>query len=448
MEMVMFNKYAEFKTVMDAEIKGAVQGFVNIGYLLKVARDTNILYESGYASVAEFAKEEYGLTKDVVSRYIRINDRFSENGYSMKLRTEYENYGVGKLQEMLALPEEINEVLVPQLSKEQIAEVRREYQEEQKITDMEVYLEEEDEGQQSLDTTLGKTIFQYLKENKITFKKIDEAIFCAENEEERLEMIFKALAPKGFNNLCARISGMGKIMVVITGRDKEIKTINMRTSDKETYSWKEIVQTIRSIWKIGNALAFDNMTERYECIYNQMFKDTGALLEEKVEVAPVQQITEKVVENKVCKSNGLSQIETEKKILSKEEMGKVQQKENEDVKEIDIKEEVISVEDKTDFTEIQTPGEIPADYKQAEYHSEIPVQRQNETDRLKKRRQEVIEAIHSEIEGVKAAVKAENWDMIRLRLSDIRTDVNEIEQIEREIEDIQDMSQMRIEDYE
>lgn len=40
--------------------------------------------------IAEFAKAEYGLSKDIVSRYIAINDRYSEGGYSDRLQDKYE----------------------------------------------------------------------------------------------------------------------------------------------------------------------------------------------------------------------------------------------------------------------------------------------------------------------------------------------------------------------
>ena len=36
--------YAEFKETLDREIIAAENGFVKIGYLLKIARDTNILH--------------------------------------------------------------------------------------------------------------------------------------------------------------------------------------------------------------------------------------------------------------------------------------------------------------------------------------------------------------------------------------------------------------------
>ena len=40
------------------------QGAVELGYQLKVARDTGVLQESGYSSMGEFARAEYGLRPD------------------------------------------------------------------------------------------------------------------------------------------------------------------------------------------------------------------------------------------------------------------------------------------------------------------------------------------------------------------------------------------------
>ena len=88
--------FQALQEAMDHEIKEASEGFVRIGYLLKVARDTEILRESGYKTVTEFASARYGLAADIVSRYMAINDRFSEDGYSDRLAERYQAYGMTK----------------------------------------------------------------------------------------------------------------------------------------------------------------------------------------------------------------------------------------------------------------------------------------------------------------------------------------------------------------
>ena len=117
-DLMKIDTYKEFKTALDTELKNQAEGFVRTGYLLKKARDTEILKESGYTSVAEFAAQEYGLSKDIVSRYIAINDRYSVNGYSEQLQEKYKGYGVAKLQEMLVLPDSIVELTSPKCQKE------------------------------------------------------------------------------------------------------------------------------------------------------------------------------------------------------------------------------------------------------------------------------------------------------------------------------------------
>ena len=57
-EITRYKSYEEYKKELDGELQKTAEGFVRIGYLLKVARDTNVLAESGYKSVAEFAEAE------------------------------------------------------------------------------------------------------------------------------------------------------------------------------------------------------------------------------------------------------------------------------------------------------------------------------------------------------------------------------------------------------
>ena len=62
------------------ELSKTAEGFVRIGFLLKVARDTEILAESGYTTVTEFAKAEFDIDKTMVSRFISITDQPIQQG--------------------------------------------------------------------------------------------------------------------------------------------------------------------------------------------------------------------------------------------------------------------------------------------------------------------------------------------------------------------------------
>lgn len=74
--------YEEFRDDLKRELEKQVEGFVRIGYKLKLARDTRILEGSGYRDYNEFAWAEYRLDRSVTSRYISINDRYSVGGNS------------------------------------------------------------------------------------------------------------------------------------------------------------------------------------------------------------------------------------------------------------------------------------------------------------------------------------------------------------------------------
>ena len=117
MELVQYQDYEEYKKAMNTVLNRTVEDFVMTGYLLKQGRDTDILKNSGYNNVNEFAWAEYKLEATQVSRYIRINDRFSEGGYSPRLQEHYKGFGYAKLALMLTLPESVAEELTPAYSK-------------------------------------------------------------------------------------------------------------------------------------------------------------------------------------------------------------------------------------------------------------------------------------------------------------------------------------------
>ena len=233
-EVIEYRNYAEYKQELDTELKKTAEGFVRIGYLLKVARDTRILAESGYQNVVEFAKAEYGIDKTQVSRFMNINDKFSEGGYAPELKAEYQGFGYAKLSIMLSLPDEVNEVLTPDLSKSEIQQLKEDVDEEKKTTDIEVMLEEKDSVQQSLDTNLEKTMYQLGKDAPEIYKKL--WISAVKNGETGKHFI-ENLIPNEQAVYTVRIPGAGAHMLAITENSDEVKLLNLRDASRnEMYS--------------------------------------------------------------------------------------------------------------------------------------------------------------------------------------------------------------------
>lgn len=304
--------YAEYKQELDRELNRTAEGFVRIGYLLKVARDTDVLKESGYGNVTDFAKAEYGIDKTQVSRFISINDRFSEGGYSDHLQTGYQNFGYAKLTLMLQLPEAINEELSPDFSKAEIQAIKDEVDAERDITDIEVAIEaaEAAVAEKPLaapeGTVLERTLWQLFKEQKELFCKLWD--IC--REERTTQEIMDVLAPQGEALYSVRIPGTGKLQLIINGAGSSV--VNVRTMEKTRYEKEELAAAVQDFIREG---------ESQEALYLERY---GEALEEKQEVAPVQQREEKKApvkrESKVITSPKLEKkAEQEKKESERQE---------------------------------------------------------------------------------------------------------------------------------
>lgn len=119
------NDWVEMKRKLRQELLGVKQSFVRIGYALRKIEDQKLYENDGYKSIAEFAKEEYGLEPSTTSRFMSINREYSIDGYSEQLRPEYADLGRSQLEEMLKLPEGDRTMIQPETSREDIRELKR-----------------------------------------------------------------------------------------------------------------------------------------------------------------------------------------------------------------------------------------------------------------------------------------------------------------------------------
>lgn len=113
------------KTFIKSNITTAARSFIAIGFYLKCVRDRELFAEDNYQDVWDFAKSEYGISKSTASRYMSMNDRFSENGNSPNIKTEYRAFGKSQLQEMLYLEYEQMEQVKPGDRVEDIRNLRK-----------------------------------------------------------------------------------------------------------------------------------------------------------------------------------------------------------------------------------------------------------------------------------------------------------------------------------
>ena len=284
-QMVEYQSYEEYKQAVNTVLNRTVEDFVLTGYLLKQGRDTDILKNSGYSNVNEFAWAEYKLEATQVSRYIRINDRFSEGGYSPNLQEHYQGFGYAKLALMLTLPDSVAEELTPAYSKSEIQAVKEEIENEEKITDIEVILEGEKEEQRDLNN-LEKAIHQLCMDEPDLYLQLHETVRTTCGTQYLKEI----LAPDGDKIYSVRPQGAGRIMLYLNDEKEEVTLQIVRQGVKEKYTWDAILSYLTLITDQEDG------RKNWEEISGQQFP-------EKEPIAPVQPKKEKKrKESKVTKA--------------------------------------------------------------------------------------------------------------------------------------------------
>lgn len=119
------NEWVEIKQKLRQELIGVKRSFVRIGYMLRRIDDQKGYEQDGYKSIAEFAQKELGLHPSTTTRFMEINREYSIDGYSERLREEYEDLSRSQLEEMLKLTEEDRAMIEPAASRESIRDLKR-----------------------------------------------------------------------------------------------------------------------------------------------------------------------------------------------------------------------------------------------------------------------------------------------------------------------------------
>ncbi len=278
-EIAAIKDFKTFKQELDKQMLESAEGFVRIGWLLKQARDTDILSGSGYANVNEFARAEYNIDKTMVSRFININDRFSEGGNSQYLKTEYRGFGYSKLAVMLQLPDEINEELSSDYSRAEIEDLKKEFDEERKVSDLEILAEGTDGAMAGLNG-LEQAFHQLLHDEPELYLNLSKT-----------DSLFETLSPAGEMIYSIRIQGVGRVMMSVKAELKRVTLTNVRSMEKTEYDASSVTEAVKN--QIG---APEDSKRAWEDKYGEKFP------EEQKEEAEKKRKDKKVVKAKLPKT--------------------------------------------------------------------------------------------------------------------------------------------------
>ena len=111
---ITLDEWINIKQKLRQELIGVKRSFVRIGYMLRRIDDQKGYEQDGYKSIAEFAQKELGLHPSTTTRFMEINREYSIDGYSERLREEYEDLSRSQLEEMLKLMQSLK-ILLQQL---------------------------------------------------------------------------------------------------------------------------------------------------------------------------------------------------------------------------------------------------------------------------------------------------------------------------------------------
>lgn len=421
MELV-YQNYEEFDRIFSGKIqetkehmKTVAGDFVEIGYLLKRARDTDILKASGYRNIYEYAEDKYKVDKSGVSRYIRINDRFSEGGYSPQLKNQYQEFGVAKLAIMLQLPDAVNEELTPEFSKAEIQMIKEEIDAERQITDIEVMLEEPPAWQQDEESLEYKALKQLFHDEPELYLNL-----CITKAAEK--ELFSLLAPMGEKIYTVRIADTGGFNISIKENAETIALINIRSEEKLNYPKQQIAEILRVMLAVPEG----EEKEHWSQIYGEKW--------------PVQ---EEETEQKKSKPSRVTKAKVKKKPIRKEEPEKekvapVQQNPEEEaeipVRQQDSQEEAPEEPEENGEEVLSGEVENPSDGVNTEHETDSPPMTEEE---FQKRMEEYREEFRKELEGAGHSIGDYNFTLTRRFLRDATDILNKMEQLDDKYEEYQ-----------
>lgn len=224
------NDWMSLKGKLEEELRGAAASFVRIGFYLRKIEESEGYKNDGSATLAEWAKDNYGLSASAVSRFMAINRKYSIDGYSDQLRLEYSQYGSAKLSEMLALPDSDLEMVSPELKREDIREIKKfnkeAAKEEAKAEEPSADQREEPHEEQSPQAAAApelpdvlpehKWIIEFFRENKEIMNDLYSSKAFAEGNVDGMKEIVNPSGARTYRHRMTMVSMMdARIMVKV-----------------------------------------------------------------------------------------------------------------------------------------------------------------------------------------------------------------------------------------
>lgn len=283
---ITMDEYMGIKKDIQENITNIAKSFVRIGQMLYKVEQSKAYEIDGYKTLAEFAKAEYGMTASGVSRFVKVYKKYCEGNAILQ---EYEDYTYAQLVEMLNLPEEDQQLIRPDTSREDIRSLKRFNREgENDIHRLENWKNDGSEEQEQslkemLKLLLGKedrendfnAICQGIKDGSMTEKEFSEIVNPSGNKTIRNGRTMAFL----FEN---------EIRIKIWGQDKAA-----------VFSYQELMECFKEVFQ--DVLEGESGWWRAQFSVEEKKEEVPVLspeLQEKPEIAPAQNLEGNQTEDK------------------------------------------------------------------------------------------------------------------------------------------------------
>lgn len=119
------DEYVKHTEGVKTEMTNGVKAFVRMGWHLYMVDASGGYKLGGYKNLEEYTKANFKMDRSRASRYINVYKKYCIPGSKPELKEKYKGFELSQLEEMLSLPEEDEEMIRPEMRKEEIRELKR-----------------------------------------------------------------------------------------------------------------------------------------------------------------------------------------------------------------------------------------------------------------------------------------------------------------------------------
>lgn len=274
--------YIQCKTEIKENLTGIVKSFVKIGWQLTRINASRAYTLDGYSSITEFAKAEYDMNPDGVSRFMNVYERYSLPGDTPELQEQYKDFKFAQLSEMLQLTEEDQQLITPDTKRADIRELKKfnkenEHNPEQLLN-----------WKNGEDNKIYKTVFEFFRASRETLNDLfGSDAYRAGDMGQMVDIV----NPSG-----SRSYRKETVFLMMYGLDKGIM-VKQIPQGTENMPWSEFFNIVQDLFgeKAAGSRTWEAYFEPESQKMTQPEKEASAL-EDTIatsEIAPAQKTDEK-----------------------------------------------------------------------------------------------------------------------------------------------------------